>query len=167
MSKRLVLIFISLVLVGCANVTPTGGAYKPLQKNQNAGELVIYRTGGYPLMAGDIAQVFSNGKPVGHLFHGMFIQESVPLGEHVIQVQRSSNLRYFWRFQPVAVKVHVTSTEPVFVELDMTTFKSGAAIPIGGLTVGGSTSSIEIKQVSKETGLKATEEMQRVLITDK
>jgi hypothetical protein len=167
MLKRLVLSLAGLVLVGCANVTPTGGPYKALQTSGDLGELVVYRTGGYPLMAGDIAQVLSNGKPFGHLFHGMFIQEAMPPGEYVIQVQQSSNSRYFWRFQPVAIKVNATSAETVFVELDMTTFKSGAAIPLGGLIVGGSTSGIQVKQVSKEAGLKAIEGMQRVLITDK
>jgi hypothetical protein len=167
MLKRLVLGIATLALVGCANVTPTGGTYKALPLDRNSGELVVYRSGGYPLLAGDIAQVFVGGKPLGHLFHGMFIQESMPIGEHVVQVQRSSNQRYFWRFPPVAVKVNVTSTEPVFVELDMTTFKSGAAIPLGGLVLGGSTSGIQIQQVPAQTGLKATEGMKRVLSTDK
>jgi hypothetical protein len=168
--KKTAIIFLVLIVLnlsGCANVTPTGGKYKPLNLGSNDAELVIYRIGGFPLLAGDIAAAFRNGMQVGHSYHGTFIQESVSAGEHTITIQRSTNDRYFWRFPPVSITVQALQGQKIFVELDMTTFDSGFILPVGGIVGGATQSKISIKKIDEPEALTKIVDLKRVLTTDK
>ena len=166
MRRKLILLTAMAVLVaGCANtVKPSGGSYSENKPASDQAKLILYRTGG-TLLKMETPLVLLDGKEIGTLPDGAFLEIETSPGVHTFEIRKYEEKA--WRFKPYSFKNSMQGGTTQFIELDITSLSGGWILPLPFVTMSKTESKFELKKRTYAEAAESLTKLRKTLPTDR
>jgi hypothetical protein len=163
--KLIFLAAIVILIAGCAtSVKPSGGNYSESIPTSDQAKLVLYRTGG-ALLTMETPIVFMDGKEIGTLPDGGFLEIETSPGVHAFEIRKYGEKA--WRFKPYNFKVSMQGATTQFIELDITSLSGGWILPLPFVTMAKTESKFELKKRTYAEAAEALAKLKKTLPSDR